>query len=207
MDNFLVQFEEQKVPLVHKAKELVISDDQSLMLANDILQSAKNLKKALENEQDKKTRPLNDQKQAIIDSFKPYKIEIEALIKVLSEQKIIPYQMALKKQIEDYKREEAERLRKEHEKVAAEGKIVEAISIENQLNVVEEIKADNKITSMYSKSSINMVWTHEIIEPSVIPNEYLMPDEKKIKEAIKKGVRDIKGVRIFEKPSLRNVNA
>ncbi len=42
-------------------------------------------------------------------------------------------------------------------------------------------------------------WTFEIVNEAEIPREYLMVDEKRIREAVGMGTREINGVRIFEK--------
>jgi hypothetical protein len=47
-----------------------------------------------------------------------------------------------------------------------------------------------------------LVWDFEIVDESKIPREYLMVNEKAIRAAIKAGVRDIPGVRIFQKEEL-----
>jgi len=40
-------------------------------------------------------------------------------------------------------------------------------------------------------------WHYEVTDPAKIPLAYLMPDDQSIREAIKNGVRDIPGLRIF----------
>ncbi|MBN1663417.1 MAG: hypothetical protein JW943_07445 [Deltaproteobacteria bacterium] len=42
------------------------------------------------------------------------------------------------------------------------------------------------------------VWKFEIDNPGQVPREYLCPDEDKIKDAVKSGVREIPGIRIYE---------
>ena len=206
--NFVVSYSQEKLSLIKNANEIQIVDDETLGRANDLLQYAKNMKKNIDSKEKELTKPLNDTKQKIIDGFRPYKMEMDSVIDLLANKKIIPYQMALQKQIEDFKREEAERLRKEHEKASSEGQLVQAITIENKLAEIDEIKSDNKIESKFSNSSISMVWDFEIFDSKLVPAEYLMPDEKKIKEAVvKNGVRNIAGVRAFQRPKLTNRNA
>jgi len=205
--NFVASFSQEKLSLIKNANEIQIIDDETLKQANNLLQWAKNIKKNIDSKEKDLTKPLNDTKQKIIDGFRPYKMEMDSIIDLLANKKIIPYQMALQKQIEDFKREEAERLRKEHEKAASEGNIVDAITIENKLVEVDELKTDNKIQSKFSNSTISMVWDFEIVVPDAIPSQYLCPDEKKIKEAVKNGIRDIAGVKIFQKPRLSSRNS
>ena len=45
-------------------------------------------------------------------------------------------------------------------------------------------------------------WEFEIEDFSKIPREYLTLDEKKVKDKIKKGIREISGLRIYEKNNL-----
>jgi len=42
------------------------------------------------------------------------------------------------------------------------------------------------------------VWKHEITDEAQVPREYLMIDEAKVRQAVKQGIREIPGVRIFE---------
>lgn len=46
-----------------------------------------------------------------------------------------------------------------------------------------------------------MTWEFEIVDAGNIPREYLMIDEKAIRQAVKAGIRQIPGVRIFEQAS------
>jgi hypothetical protein len=56
-----------------------------------------------------------------------------------------------------------------------------------------------KVTRTESGSaSQRKVWTFEVQDPAQVPREYLMVDEKKIRDAVRMGVRDIPGVRIYE---------
>jgi len=50
-------------------------------------------------------------------------------------------------------------------------------------------------------STIKMVWNFKIVDASKIPKDYLIVNEKMIKDAIKNhGIRSIAGVEIFEEP-------
>lgn len=45
-------------------------------------------------------------------------------------------------------------------------------------------------------------WTFELEDLSKVPQEFLTLDEKKVKEKIKKGIREIPGLKIFEKTNV-----
>ena len=41
-------------------------------------------------------------------------------------------------------------------------------------------------------------WVYEVVDESKIPNQFTSPDDKKIKSAIKAGIREIDGTKIYE---------
>ena len=45
-------------------------------------------------------------------------------------------------------------------------------------------------------------WSWELEDEQIIPREYLCIDEKKVDEAIKQGVRNIPGIKVFEKEEI-----
>lgn len=47
-------------------------------------------------------------------------------------------------------------------------------------------------------ASASTKWTHEVLDPSLVPRNYLMVNEAAIKAAVAGGLRNIPGVRIFE---------
>jgi hypothetical protein len=55
---------------------------------------------------------------------------------------------------------------------------------------------------------LSETWDFEVMNPDRVPTEFLMIDEKSIKDAVKNGIRNIPGVKIFKfsKSSLRIKN-
>lgn len=49
-----------------------------------------------------------------------------------------------------------------------------------------------------NKASVSTKWVHNTVDRALVPREYLMVDDDAIKLAIKRGVRTIPGVEIFE---------
>jgi hypothetical protein len=62
----------------------------------------------------------------------------------------------------------------------------------NPFTVIDELQVDDGSIAM------KKVWGFSIDDPDLVPDEYLAVDEDLIKEAVKNGVRNIKGVRIFQ---------
>jgi hypothetical protein len=50
---------------------------------------------------------------------------------------------------------------------------------------------------------MTVYWKHEILNPEAVPLQYCTPDPVKINAAIKQGVRDIPGVRIFSEEKIK----
>lgn len=64
-------------------------------------------------------------------------------------------------------------------------------------DVSKDIKA-NKVIGATRR------WTFEVLDESLLPREFLIADEKKIRTAMHAGAREIPGVRIFQELSISN---
>lgn len=47
-----------------------------------------------------------------------------------------------------------------------------------------------------------MVWTFEVVDINAVPREYLVLDETAVRRAIQAGIREIPGLKIYQKPLL-----
>lgn len=76
--------------------------------------------------------------------------------------------------------------------------------MQGKISIWMDEQKDNPFTQLdelqVEDGSITMkkVWEFAIDDPDLIPDEYLVVDEDLIKQAVKNGVRNIKGVRIFQ---------
>jgi hypothetical protein len=122
--------------------------------------------------------PLNEIKADMERKIKLYKAKEEAE----------------RREREKAAREEAKKLQedlnREAEKKGIEPPKVPDITIPKQDNVT---RLDSGRSSFQRK-----FWTYEMVDKSLLPREYLKVNEAAIRDAIKMGVRDIPGVRIFE---------
>ena len=53
--------------------------------------------------------------------------------------------------------------------------------------------------AQHSTEGVRNVWTFEVQNVDNVPREYLMLDEKKVRQAIRSGERHIPGLMIFQK--------
>jgi len=51
-------------------------------------------------------------------------------------------------------------------------------------------------------ASVRKVWTFDIDDPRSIPRDYMILDQQKVRAAIRAGIREIPGLRIFEETSV-----
>lgn len=75
------------------------------------------------------------------------------------------------------------------------------VSIEHWLEAQSEF--DNNFTDLVvevedGKLSSKTIWEYEVVDESKIPREFLKLDDKKVKDFIKKGIREIPGLKITE---------
>lgn len=113
----------------------------------------------------------------------------------------------LKEEAERKTREAEKKLRTEKDAAARallERTIAEetaAAQVQPPVVVVPVVTQPETVTRTETGSGhLRMVWDFRLVNEAEIPHEYLMPDEKKIRQAVKNGVRQIPGVEIFEKP-------
>lgn len=75
-------------------------------------------------------------------------------------------------------------------------------SIDSKVNaVIEEISTADEISVGNSMTTFRKYITFEIVDITKVPAEYLSVDTKAINQAIRNGVRDIPGLKIFKKLS------
>ena len=107
-------------------------------------------------------------------------------------------------EMERQKIAEAERQRAVEEQKRLDAKAKE-LGVEAP--IVPEILAPEKTNSTCTRtehgtSYTKKIWSFTIQNASEIPLEYLIIDERKIKEAVKAGIRNIPGVNIYEQSSV-----
>jgi hypothetical protein len=115
------------------------------------------------------------------------------------------------------KREQAEADARAAEELADEGedpgdlaeeaaqKLAEAQTAESAISSLPEPTLPRQVVEKPAAptgTSTRMVWKHRLVDPAAVPREYLVVDEKKIRQAVRDGVREIPGVVIEQKPEL-----
>jgi len=185
--------------LGEECRSLVIIDDDSLDRGKSLVKDARMIEGLIDDKRKQLTRPLLDEKKIIDDIAKSITSDLNDAIKDLRAQ-ILKYE---KKKEED-RLEELRRI--EEEKKKAEERLMSSASSKDDvleaIDVIQEIaKTEDELREAKS-SSISKVWTYEVVDIKLVPRAYLKIDDAEVKAAIKVGIREIPGIRIFQKDQL-----
>lgn len=191
-----------------EAKSLVVKTPKQLDFAARLLNTVKGYKKRGEERRLFFTKPMNDQIKNINDLFRPGKQKIEEIEETLTG-KIRTYREEEAKKVKEKQDKEEAKQRKEFEKrqkeererikkqdLSKKEKKEKEEGLEKQEFVPETVvKQETKVGDMGTTKR----WTFEVIDEERLPREYLCTDRGAITDAVRKGERNIPGVRIFQK--------
>lgn len=109
--------------------------------------------------------------------------------------------------LEAARQQEIQQLEKQSESAGFFGDMDEKQTIESKIDEVKSQPAVPVTTTIPSFNStknngLTKRWTHELVDLGQVPREYLVIDEKKVREAIAAGERNIPGLRIFQSESI-----
>lgn len=186
---------------------------------NDWLSAGKKAAKEIELYRRRQVDPLNDQVRAINAAWRPLtdslaKFEADAKKKVVAWHQRERERVA-REQAEAARREqEAATRQAEAEAAAARAKTqadrdkavagVEQASQELMVaRTAAPADAPTGIRSEHGTSTLRETWTFRVTHPELVPRDYLMVDERKLRVAVATGVRGgIPGVEVFAEESL-----
>jgi len=182
--------------IVREAKEMVVQDKDSLTTTVDFLGKIATAKKEVDSRRRFFTDPLNQQVKNINDLFRGYSDPLGEADRIVRN-KVLAYQA-----------EEAKRVAEEQQKAFEEAKAQTEEASKHPteefapipISIVEE--PEKTVRADAGSATTRQVWTFKIVDPSQVPDEYKMIDEKKIAAVVKAGVRSIPGVEIYLTSSL-----
>lgn len=208
-DSQLVKYEGQALDIVAKVKLLSVTNNKSLEMAVALLGNLSSMRKALETHRKSLTAPIREAEKRINEMFRP------ALAKLDSADD------ELRAKVTGWRREEAERA--EAERREAERRAMESAQRAEELREAGKQKAARKAEERASEAAMEavsveaplrvmevgsakvttrQVWRWEVQDFGAVPKEYFSLDEKKLGAAVRSGVREIPGVRIWSEEQL-----
>lgn len=94
--------------------------------------------------------------------------------------------------------------RRDEEQKRIDADALKQAKVENKLEI--EVPIVNQVQKTHhgenSTTTVKKVWTFKIIDESKVPIGYRTIDEKLIRGAIKEGIREIEGVKIYQEDSI-----
>lgn len=196
------EYDERIQGLVDEATALKVEDAESNNNAVAMMAAVQKLKKRIDTVRKEKTKPYFDFKKGVDSIAKGFVGRLDTVLKALNP-KVTRYQQEqerIRREEERKAQEEADRLAKKAEeerrklqeaadKEAAE-KGEEAPVIEAPAVAAPVIpKKDNVTRTEQGAAHIRKEWVFEVEDPSKVPAEYLMVDERAVRAAVKNGVR------------------
>lgn len=188
-----MQPDQQKIELIKQEVDEFLYDYQDVKIttaneytgAGDLLKQLQLKVKKVEEKRKEYTKPLDDLKKKIMDDFRQITDPLEQFITDVKVKMTDWYRLEQKRKDEEQKKIEADAL--------AQAKV------DNKSEVVVPVVNDIKTQrGDVATTTVKKVWKWELIDAQKIPRDYLCPDPVKIGEAIRSGVREIEGVRIYQ---------
>jgi hypothetical protein len=195
----LLRFRTSVEEMKAEAAALEVEDPQGEGKGAEMTAQVKRLRKLIEAKQDEIIREASQFVRAVQAFTLPYRKDLEGIERAVKE-KLSDY--AYKKEM---KRREAEALAlkaaaEAQKKIDRQAKAAHIEPVQLPTPVIpkqsEPVRTESGTTSYVAQ------WTYEVEDVSKIPARYLLPDptnKAAVNESIRAGVRDIPGLRIFEK--------
>lgn len=73
---------------------------------------------------------------------------------------------------------------------------------EQRQDIIEKANAPIEINQSGENATVRMIWTFEVQDIKQVPTEFLMVNDKAVREAIKNGIHEIAGLKIYQKPTV-----
>ncbi len=179
----VTQLSEKLEKAMAYAEKVTIKSDADQDNVVKALVGIENEEKRIDEQRKFFTDPLNQQVKKVNAMFKPFIDGLDSAATILRK-KMSAYQMAI-----------AAKADKAREKALADLKSGKIKNVETAVAQIEKVKEPEKTVrteaaTVTYKDKIGF----EIIDPTAIPREYLVPDEKKILKVVQAGV-EIPGVK------------
>ncbi len=137
------------------------------------------------------SKNIDAARKAVTDPYRKFINKINDIARGMTDS-LDEVESLLNAKIGAWKKQETANLVTENEATAA---LMASLGVE--VDVYKQ-EAPKTIRAEGATSYEKLDWAHEIVDESLIPREYLMVDERKIKISIKAGVRQIPGIKITQ---------
>lgn len=199
----LMQFRSAIQAMNAEASELEVQDDESERRGAEMTAQARGLQRQIEEKQKQIIEEPQRFVKAVQNFTLPFRKDLDAIIaQVKRKLEAYGYRKELaRREAEKRAQEEAARIQKEMDRRAKKAGVEPVVILAPVLpDKREPVRTESGTTSYVS------VWDYGIEDVSRIPARYLLPDPTNraaVMESIRAGVREIPGLRIFERMQAR----
>jgi len=206
----IVEINKDLKPIIEIGEKLAIENQEGMIEATEFLKKVMDKEKSVEADRVSIVKPLNDQVKFINEKFKAILRPLELLESAIKD-KMLDYRKIEAEKIRKEQEAEEERKRKEFEteqkRLLAEAKTIKDKDVKKE--IVKDIKKEefvytptvtqaSNVKSNFGTFIAKKVKKFEITDINLLPREYLIPNEIKIRKAVNDGYKDIPGLRIWE---------
>lgn len=206
----IAQIEKEVSPLLKQADSISLKTEEDVVAATEFVANVKSKLKSIETMQDFFVTPHQEQRKKSLEAMNE--------IKALFAPQLEPLEKAekkIKRAIADYRLEEERKARAEEERLAKiREKANEKREEKGQAPILEPVKtierADSTVKSTAGKTTTKKVWKFEIQDESLLIKDQAFIGEllslainkglheQTLRQMVRDGVREVKGVRIYE---------
>jgi len=187
---------QEAIALEVRAVKIVIATDEDVKSVTNDLSVIAGLKKAIEEKRKEYTQPINDHLKAVNEAFKNFTEPLNVADKSIR-YKVLEY------------RHEQERIRQEQERInqlrieAARAEMELKGELTESVELVEERpEQPQHYWAEAGELGTVTIWKFEVIDFSLLPDQYKLPDMVKIRKVITAGAT-IPGVKAWKEETLR----
>ena len=189
-------YKKEIVSIEEVAGKIKVKDAESNTTAVELISKVEAQLKKIKGVKDILTKPLKDHVKLIGRMFEPLEDTLSTISQSLRG-KTRDYFMEQERIAEEKRRKEMEAFNKKAEKAIEKGKEVpDFVS-----KVAEPVQ---KVVSTSGTLSMQKFTNFKIVNPALVPRDYLVIDESLIRKAITNGITAIDGVELFE--DVRTIN-
>jgi hypothetical protein len=175
----LAALEKEAAPLIRSLNKISIVDNDSYVIASQKVSALKQLKKM-----------ADEREKSLIDPLKKVISDIKTLFEPFTS-KVNQLEIEFKQQMLEHDRK-LEAAKEKVKKDLQGGKIAKLSTAARKLSTLELAP---------SEATVKKIWVLEEVDASLTPREYLVPNESKIKEALKAGNK-VAGWKMVQKKTI-----
>lgn len=200
--------------LVAPAKAVAVTDAAAQAHAVGIGKSIKDILKRIEEKRKEVVGPIKARAKEVDDYAKKIstplleaELHLKKQIGAFEDQERQRRELELKRVREEQEaadRRKAELVAKATEGVTDEtAKLMTAVKVDAEFKEVrKDLRQEEKAIESSAMKGAKLVWKFEVTNGAEVPREFMVIDEKKIREAVHGGAREIPGVRIYQETQI-----